>query len=419
MRRFIRILLVAAAVCSQAQIPQTISYQGFLTDGSGKTAPDGSVKMTFRLYASESGGAGIWEETQDAVEVAGGVFSVYLGSVNPLKLRFDGPSWLGVSVGGQSELVPRMKLAAVPYAFHAANADTALALKNGGAAGTQIIPPLILNAQTAGPMLNVNQRGTGPAGLFEIQNSASTDTALLVRTDGKGPALKAFSNGTGGNAGFLRITNATNNSDALLVQTKGSGRGALFSIMNDTNPNTVLWAYTSGPGTAVLFGISAASTADIIQGNKGDTQKFRVDHNGTFHAGSDFAVGVYPQTVPSTLEPGDVLVIAAGKEKVAGCSEANSVKVCGVYSTQPGFMGSFNENGRKANPVPMAVTGVVTCKVTNDNGDIQPGDLLVTSARAGHAMKAPAGPAPGTLLGKAMDSCLIGSKKISVLVTLN
>lgn len=37
--------------------------------------------------------------------------------------------------------------------------------------------------------------------------------------------------------------------------------------------------------------------------------------------------------------------------------------------------------------VPLAVVGIVPCKVTTENGPILVGDLLVTSSTPGYAMK--------------------------------
>lgn len=44
------------------QIPQTISYQGALTDTSGNAVPDGSYEFTFRMYDIANGGNPLWEE---------------------------------------------------------------------------------------------------------------------------------------------------------------------------------------------------------------------------------------------------------------------------------------------------------------------------------------------------------------------
>jgi hypothetical protein len=61
--------------------------------------------------------------------------------------------------------------------------------------------------------------------------------------------------------------------------------------------------------------------------------------------------------------------------------------------------------------------GIVPCKVSAENGAIRPGDLLVTSAIPGHAMRDD-DPKNGTILGKALGSLDSGTGVIKVLVTL-
>jgi hypothetical protein len=102
----------------QAQIPQTISYQGILTDTAGIPRPDGVYLITFRLYAAEQGGAPLWFE-QNSVNVNKGLFSHNLGSINPLypTLQFDQPYWLALEISGESELSPRISLTTSPYSF--------------------------------------------------------------------------------------------------------------------------------------------------------------------------------------------------------------------------------------------------------------------------------------------------------------
>lgn len=110
--------LVLAAQVAWAQIPQTISYQGVLTDASGSAVPDGSYSLTFRMYDAATGGAALWTEGQ-LVRVRGGVFNAILGSATPLDLPFDRPYWLGVTVGTGSELTPRVPLTASAYSLGA------------------------------------------------------------------------------------------------------------------------------------------------------------------------------------------------------------------------------------------------------------------------------------------------------------
>jgi len=57
-------------------------------------------------------------------------------------------------------------------------------------------------------------------------------------------------------------------------------------------------------------------------------------------------------------------------------------------------------------------------KVSAENGPIRPGDLLVTSATPGHAMRAGDKPPQGTVIGKALGGLDHGTGVFRVLVTL-
>ena len=74
--------IFAIAQFISAQIPQTISYQGVLTDDKGNIVPDGNVSLTFRLYNTSEGGDTLWQETQQ-VAVYQRVYSMlYLAVLN-------------------------------------------------------------------------------------------------------------------------------------------------------------------------------------------------------------------------------------------------------------------------------------------------------------------------------------------------
>ena len=129
MRKMIRcsvLLLLLTTSSAFAQIPQTISYQGVLTDAQGNAVADGSYTLTFNLYESATGGNSIWGEIQD-IEVANGLFNAILGSVKPLSNSFDRPYWLGIAIGGDAELEPRIELTASAYSLTARSiADSAV-----------------------------------------------------------------------------------------------------------------------------------------------------------------------------------------------------------------------------------------------------------------------------------------------------
>ncbi|WP_282774600.1 hypothetical protein [Phaeodactylibacter xiamenensis] len=108
-------LLVSTSATLFAQA--NLSVQGTIQRSFGAAVDDGNYSLTFRLYETDAGGTPIWEETQDAVEVIGGVYSVVLGEAEPLDAPFDQPYFLGVSVDGGTELTPRARLTSAPYAL--------------------------------------------------------------------------------------------------------------------------------------------------------------------------------------------------------------------------------------------------------------------------------------------------------------
>lgn len=101
-----------------AVTPQVILYQGRLTEESG--APRGGpVSLIVALYPEATGGVPIWNEAHIGVPLTDGIFSVLLGSVNtfPFNAFNSADRFLGLSVDGQPEMTPRLRLASVPYAL--------------------------------------------------------------------------------------------------------------------------------------------------------------------------------------------------------------------------------------------------------------------------------------------------------------
>jgi hypothetical protein len=111
-----------------------IVIQGVLKSSEGTALPDGIYTFTFRLYTSNDGDAQpIWSETQSNMPLKDGIYSVVLGSVNPIRLPFDVPYFLGVSLGEGQEFIPRSELTAAPAALFAS--------RGGGGAEPGMIAP--------------------------------------------------------------------------------------------------------------------------------------------------------------------------------------------------------------------------------------------------------------------------------------
>lgn len=124
------------------------------------------------------------------------------------------------------------------------------------------------------------------------------------------------------------------------------------------------------------------------------------------------------EDIPATTDVGaaDVVVIdSTTNVRVTKSTKPYDTLVAGVISTSPAFHIAMPDG-----KTPLALAGRVLCKVTTQGGGpIKIGDLLVTSSKAGYAMKGDSNKIKvGTVLGKAMEPLEKGEGKITVLVTL-
>jgi hypothetical protein len=173
----LHVLAPAAAV--QAQVPETIAYQGYLTDAAGAPLTETNATLFFRLYDAAEAGTMVWFEKQTGVAVNQGVFAVQLGRIEPLSPGLMAePLFLSIALGGEEaeELAPRVPLTAVPYSVRAAQLDPG-ALK----AGTNVTI-----APDADGALVIAAEGGGSGGdAWQLGGNAGTDPAtdFLGTTD--------------------------------------------------------------------------------------------------------------------------------------------------------------------------------------------------------------------------------------------
>jgi hypothetical protein len=127
--------------------------------------------------------------------------------------------------------------------------------------------------------------------------------------------------------------------------------------------------------------------------------------------------------VTADVAPGTVLVIAKGGVLQPSTTPYDT-RVAGIVSTAPGVSLGIKEAGNPGEAL-IAIAGKVPCLVDASNGPIAEGDLLTTSSRPGHAMKAEPVEIQGrkfypdgTILGKAMGALESGTGTIEVIVTL-
>ncbi len=448
-------LLILAGGLSHAQEPEplgvvdllnvdvvddNINVQGQLV--SGGSPVNGSVNVTFCLYSVSIGGLPLWSDIQ-SVTADNGYFSEELDVDQAL---FNGqPLWLGVQVAGDSEMSPRQKILPVPYALgvvpgasvYGSELSSILTISNTGSiSGTSDIGNDATFSSLAGVRIYSKGDYTYPdpynghrtlgVGLYSygevvgVHGLSDQGTAgRFISTDGTGVYAKgnvavggfAGPSGTGvvGHSGYA---SGMSWPGVGVLGNSATGIGVAATTASSSDP--ALWVQNSTTGD-LIHAYSGSGTGSDLRfkvHNDGD-----VTADGTFTGGgADYADLMSVEGDVNDYEPGDVLVISDSEDGAVELStEAYSSAVIGIYSTQPGFVGG----GNNRDGIPVALVGVVPCKVSAEKGPIQRGDLLTTFSTPGHAMKVTdRSNAIGAILGKALAPLDAGTGVILVLVML-
>lgn len=190
--------LTVYAPSSPQASTNTIAYQGRLAASNG--APlTGVYSMVFRLYSQSSGGAPLWDETwtgPNGVRVSDGLFNVMLGSLTAVPgsvVATNTTLWLGITVGTDGEMAPRVQLGTVPYAMQALTvpdasitgpkiADssvTASKLAVGSVLTASIGDSSVSTAKLQPGAITVDKLGDASVATAKVQNAAITAEKLL------------------------------------------------------------------------------------------------------------------------------------------------------------------------------------------------------------------------------------------------
>lgn len=277
--------------------------------------------------------------------------------------------------------------------------------------------------------------GGGVIGLTSATNGFSYGTrGDALGTSGTALGVFGQSYSPDGGGGFFQ-----NNSlqggiglSGVSYSTNGFAIGVRGLAVGTTGNGVAVFGVASSPnGAGAIFVNEASGT--ILDGRIGPaptaTKVFRVDGSGKVFAdggfqpsGADFAESMAVTGDRTEYTAGDVLVIdPTANRRLSVAQQPYSTLVAGIHSTKPGLLGTTRRVDESApqNEVPLAVAGIVPCKVTAQNGPIQIGDLLVTSSTPGHAMKGTdRSKMLGAVVGKALEPLAEGKGVIQVLVTL-
>lgn len=304
--------------------PETIHFQGKLTNPDGTNVTDGSYSILFTIYdggTEVGGGTNVWSETQ-SVGVGDGIFNINLGTVNQtLATAVDfshNPLYLSIKVGSDPEMTPRILFSSSPYAFNA--------FKLGGIDSSGFV-----------------QLAQG----VQADNSASTSIAINKTTAGalidlQRSSVSVFSIGASGDIQSGDV----------------SGSNVIFST--DTTNNRVVVgdaAAASSADSTLLVLDSATTTNAPVPVNGGmyyDTtlQKFRCYENSTWKncaEGASQTIGqFYDNTGGTDMNNSTPTAIPwdAESRKDNGITHDNATNNTRVYLDSPGwYQISYNING--------------------------------------------------------------------------
>lgn len=252
-------VILFIAFSAYAEIPKTITNQGYLT-GLGGDPVNGAVQMTFSIYDVNAGGTALWGEAQN-VSVNNGLYSVILGSVRPIDLAFETQYYLGVTVGADAEMTPRQALTSVPYAMRAKVADDNVKKTGDEMTGTLTISAgvghaLVATTTGTGSALEVENSGSGYAAEFRGKVWLSNDLELIngnLQVAGNIEAPSAIANLGHINAGEINTTNLTAGESIYATQLYVSGTKHFVQPHPKDPSKELVYVSMEGPESAIFL----------------------------------------------------------------------------------------------------------------------------------------------------------------------
>ncbi|NQU18054.1 MAG: hypothetical protein HQ564_08305 [Candidatus Saganbacteria bacterium] len=272
-------------------VPARINYQGILKNSAGDLLI-GTYAMTFSIYAATTGGAAAWQETQ-SVTVESGLYSVQLGGgtnvTGDLNTLFDGNiKYLGVKVGTDSEMTPRVALVSVPYAMRAATAEALTSTAPINTSG---------NIQTSGQFIGDGSQLTGVGDAATVDGLNASDFVRFGTTETQSTTAMYG----------ISISQATNIGTALRIRTEGSGSTGIL-----------------------LRGLGASSKGIIATGESIGVWGVGLDCGGTFEGTGSDGIAVFAKSSNGVGVFGSGATYGGSFESTASGSK-------GIYGLSPSF----------------------------------------------------------------------------------
>jgi hypothetical protein len=214
-------------------------------------------------------------------------------------------------------------------------------------------------------------------------------------------------------AGVKGTSQAGRGTEGVSVESEG--------VVGVSKKSAGVWGQAEGAGA----GVQGTSKSGIgVVGKGGRLAGFfegDVEVTGDIRLSNADCAEDFDVSGADSIEPGTVMVLGEADGTLHQSRRAYDKRVAGVVSGAGGYKPGIvlDKQNTQANRVPLALLGKVYCKVDASYGSIEVGDLLTTSDRPGHAMKA-ADPTRvyGSVIGKALRPFKDGQGLIPILIAL-
>ena len=310
--------------------------------------------------------------------------------------------------------------------------------------GVQGITSTPLGAGVYGSGIQAGVEGfnstTGAVGVYGHHSSSGTGVYGKAGSFSGAHGVRGETASASGYGGYF--TNTSSDGTALYAESAGARTGDATLQVHNTQPVEGMAAYITADSTWATVHARNDGTGEVLWLAKNNTEGEYIVAYDEFHGRRVFTVDADGWTKVSVLEitggadlseqfdvafngvdvePGMVVAIdAQNPGKLTLSTSAYDRKVAGVVSgaggVKPGML--MGQEGTMADGQhPVALTGRVWTWCDATKGPIEPGDMLTTSNRPGHAMKVlDHTKAQGAVIGKAMSSLSEGTGLVLVLI---
>ena len=327
---------------------------------------------------------------------------------NRVRLLGDGNLWLGGNGAGADVVLFRTDGDNATLSKATVHIDGQTADMFLGGSGTNG------NVTLKGDKGEVRARLLGDGNLWLGGNGGDGDI-VLFKTNGDNTTLEEATIHLDGEGGEIRLGCQGVTGDITL---RGDNNKVRARMHGDGN----LWlGGNGGDGDIVLFKTSGDNVTLDTASIHLDGENGNIRCNDVIIPGADFAEDFdIDFAIADTLEPGTVMVLGRNG-RLHESTQAFDRKVAGVVSGAGKYkVGiTLDKQPNSTNRMPIALSGKVMCKVDASFGPIEVGDLITTSPRKGHAMKA-TDPYQsfGAVIGKALADFPQGDGLLPILVAL-